>query len=173
MRKIVITGCSGGGKSTLLAELATRGQAVVKEPGRRVIAAERAAGGTGFPWDDADRFADLAFWMAVADHATAKADVTFFDRSALDQAAWYARQGSAPPGDVPHYDKTVFMAPPWPDIHSTDPDRRHGFDAAVDEYTDLVIRLPDWGYHCHVLPMVSVTDRADFILDTLAREAAA
>jgi predicted ATPase len=36
-RFVVISGCSGGGKSTLLAELARRGHAVVEEPGRRIV----------------------------------------------------------------------------------------------------------------------------------------
>ena len=35
----VISGCSGGGKSTLLMELARRGHAVVDEPGRRIVQA--------------------------------------------------------------------------------------------------------------------------------------
>jgi predicted ATPase len=42
-RFVVISGCSGGGKSTLLAELGRRGHAVVEEPGRR-IACSRAEG---------------------------------------------------------------------------------------------------------------------------------
>ena len=173
MRKIVITGCSGGGKSTLLAELAKRGHAVVEEPGRRVIAAERAGGGNGFPWQDPDRFADLAFWMAVGDHATATGDLTFFDRSALDQAAWYARQQRNPPGDVPRYDRTVFLVPPWPEIYETDEDRRHDLEAARVEYEDLSQRLPGWGYIGHVVPKTSVTARADFVLERIEREAAA
>jgi len=173
MRKIVITGCSGGGKSSLIRVLKARGQAVVEEPGRRVIAAERAQGGNGLPWDDAKRFADLAFWMAVGDHATATAEITFFDRSALDQAAWYAREGLAPPGDVPRYDPVLFLAPPWPEIFERDADRQHGFDAAVAEFDDLTARLPAWGYACHLLPKLSVEERADFILATLERGAAA
>ncbi|WP_410012764.1 AAA family ATPase [Sodalis sp. C49] len=36
-RLIVISGCSGGGKSTLLAELKRRGYTVVEEPGRHGI----------------------------------------------------------------------------------------------------------------------------------------
>ena len=167
MRRIVITGCSGGGKSALAAELRARGHVVIDEPGRRVIAAERASGGTGLPWEDADRFADLAFWMAVGDHAGAEAALTFFDRSALDQAAWYARRGTAPPGEVPHYDQTVFLAPPWPEIYEPDSDRRHGFETAVEEYDDLVRRLPGWGYRCHTLPKAPVVARADHVLSVI------
>jgi predicted ATPase len=36
-RFVVISGCSGGGKSTLLAELARRGYRTVEEPGRRIV----------------------------------------------------------------------------------------------------------------------------------------
>ena len=167
MRKVVITGCSGGGKSTLLDELFRRGHATVAEPGRRVIAAERASGGTGFPWDDTHRFASLAFWMAVGDHGTATEDPTFYDRSALDQAAWFHREGFPVPGDVPRYDDTVFVAPPWTELFETDDDRRHDYDDAVTEFDDLMQRLPGWGYRCHLLPKIGVSDRADWVLATL------
>lgn len=166
-RRVVLTGCSGGGKSTLLAELGARGYATVAEPGRRVIAAERASGGNGFPWENAERFSALAFWMAVGDHATADEGLTFFDRSALDQAAWFAREGRDMPGVLPEYDRTVFVAPPWAEIFETDDDRQHGWDDAVAEYNDLMKRLPVWGYLCHVLPKTSVQERADWVLDTL------
>lgn len=173
MRRVVLTGCSGGGKSTLLGELPDRGFATVSEPGRRVIAAERATGGTGFPWEDADRFAHLAFWMAVGDHGAAKDEVTFFDRSALDQVAWFARAGRDLPGEVPEYDGDVIVAPPWPGIFGADSDRRHGFDDAIVEYDDLMERLPALGYRCHVLPKVSVAERAVWVMATLGISEAA
>ena len=154
----------------MISELSMRGYATVAEPGRRVIAAERARDGDGFPWENAERFADLAFWMAVGDHGAAESDPTFFDRSALDQAAWYARQGSAPPGEVPSYDSQVFLVPPWREIFETDDDRRHGFDAAVVEYGDLATRLPAWGYHTHILAKAPVADRADKVLEVMAGE---
>ncbi len=173
MRRVVLTGCSGGGKSSLLAELGARGYATVKEPGRRVIASERASRGNGFPWENANRFADLAFWMAVGDHGTAEKDPTFFDRSALDQAAWYARVGRYLPGELPVYDRDVFVAPPWRENFETDEDRQHGFEAALAEYGDLMQRLPEWGYRCHMLPKVAVSDRADWVLTALGLNEAA
>jgi predicted ATPase len=39
-RFVVISGCSGGGKSTLIAELGPRGHAVVGEPGQRIVKEE-------------------------------------------------------------------------------------------------------------------------------------
>lgn len=59
-RLVVISGCSGGGKSTLLAELARRGHATVEEPGRRIVKQERQAGGPALPWNDPVAFARRA-----------------------------------------------------------------------------------------------------------------
>ncbi len=55
-RLIVISGCSGGGKSTLLDELRARGCAVVSEVGRRLLREELACGGTALPWADPTAF---------------------------------------------------------------------------------------------------------------------
>ncbi len=49
-RFVVLSGCSGGGKSTLLAELRRRGHACVEEPGRRIIQEEARNGGQAVPW---------------------------------------------------------------------------------------------------------------------------
>ena len=51
-RFVVISGCSSGGKSTLIAELGKRGHAVVDEPGRRIVKEELASGGSALPWLD-------------------------------------------------------------------------------------------------------------------------
>jgi predicted ATPase len=48
-RFVVISGCSGGGKSTLLAELVGRGYAAVEEPGRRIVEEELAATDQHYP----------------------------------------------------------------------------------------------------------------------------
>jgi hypothetical protein len=71
-RFVVISGCSGGGKSTLLAELARRGQAVVEEPGRRIVREERAGDGAALPWVDPAAFARRAVAMALADREAAE-----------------------------------------------------------------------------------------------------
>ena len=68
-RFVVISGCSGGGKSTLLGEFARRGHAVVDEPGRRIVREEIERNGTALPWVDGAAFARRAVDMALADRA--------------------------------------------------------------------------------------------------------
>lgn len=87
-RLIVISGCSGGGKSTLLAELARRGYSTVEEPGRRIVRAELAGTGEALPWIDPEAFARRAIALALADLAAAQqlAGDVFFDRGVVDAA---------------------------------------------------------------------------------------
>jgi predicted ATPase len=59
-RFVVISGCSGGGKSTLLNELGRRGYATVGEPGRRIIKQELRGEGFALPWVDEIAFARRA-----------------------------------------------------------------------------------------------------------------
>ncbi len=164
VRNIVITGCSGGGKSTLLDELARRGHAVVKEPGRRII----ALGGPK-PWDDPIGFAQAAIEMAIADIAEATGEIVFFDRCALDALVWFLRT-ETPISDAMKrrvlelpYDRTLFIAPPWPEIFEQDADRRHDLTAALAEYEALCDRLPRFGFALHTLPKRAPKERADWV----------
>lgn len=167
---IVISGCSGGGKSTLLRELALRGHTVVLEPGRRVIAQEVYSGGGALPWTDMGAFARRAITMALADrdHAAAVEGPVFFDRSLIDAATALEHATGEPIlaqlGTAHPYHPNVFMAPPWPEIWQNDSERRHGFDDAVAEYERLCTAYSQLGYQLLELPKVSVEERADFII---------
>jgi len=173
-RFVVISGCSGGGKSTLLAELARRGFAVVEEPGRRIVQEELGSGGTALPWVDAAAFARRAVALALADRAAAEASGAwvFFDRGLVDAAAALQHLTGEPALETvarPHpYHRQVFLTPPWPEIYGTDPERRHGFDAAVAEYERLLAAYPALGYEVVILPKTGVAERADLLLATLA-----
>ncbi|MBX7501410.1 AAA family ATPase [Qipengyuania sp. YG27] len=168
MADILITGCSGGGKTTLLDELAARGCRTVAEPGRRLIAQGIA------PWDDAEAFLRAAADMAMADlaaHASIDEPV-FYDRGLFDALAGLERIGVTPVADAlgeeRPYAGGVFLAPPWPEIYAEDSMRRHDFEAARDEYEHLAELLPKLGYSPLTLPKLPVGDRADFVLRKLA-----
>jgi predicted ATPase len=174
-RFVVISGCSSGGKSTLLAELGRRGHAVVKEPGRRIVREELTRGGRALPWVDGAAFARRAIAMALADRASVNAldGLVFFDRGLIDAAAALQHLTGEPVlpelAGSHRYHRRVFLAPPWPEIYATDPERRHGFDTALAEYSRLLEVYPSLGYDIVVLPKVGVAERADLVLTTLAQ----
>lgn len=173
-RYVVLSGCSGGGKSTLLAELQRRGHAVVEEPGRRVVKAELQNGGGALPWIDLAAFARRAIETSIADRETANAfsKLVFFDRGLVDAAAALEHATGEPVlerlGRQYRYNETVFLTPPWPEIYVRDADRRHGFEDAIAEYERLERAYPMLGYRVIVLPKGTVDVRADVVLAALS-----
>ena len=136
-RFVVISGCSGGGKSTLLAELGRRGHTVIEEPGRRIVIEEMSNGGSALPWVDRAAFARRAIAMALADRSSAPASGgwIFFDRSLIDAAIALQHVTREPVleefGQTHRYHRRVFLAPPWPELYMIDRERRHNPAAAV------------------------------------------
>jgi len=174
-RFVVISGCSGGGKSTLVAELGRRGHAVVAEPGRRIVKEESNGDGSALTWVDEAAFARRAVAMALADRISAGTldGWVFFDRGLVDAAAGLQHLTGDPVlaalGQSHRYHRRVFLTPPWPEIYMTDRERRrHGLDAAIAEYSRLLEVYPSLGYEVSVLPKVGMAERADFVLDALA-----
>ncbi len=173
-RPVLITGCSGGGKSTLLAELKGRGHSVIEEPGRRIVAEELTVGGNALPWRDPTAFAERALALAHADllAASRMSGLVFFDRGlidaavALQQACGIAYRTTL--GGKRHYAKSVFLAPPWAEIYATDSARRHDLATALAEFERLQRALNRLGYSARLLPKTNVKKRADFVLRTLA-----
>jgi predicted ATPase len=173
--RVVISGCSGGGKSTLLGELQRRGHVTVAEPGRRIITGQIRRGGNALPWADMAAFLREALRVAAMDLERIAwcAGPVFFDRGLIDAATGLQRLCREPLseslGDSRPYGRIVFLAPPWPEIYRADEERRHGFPDAVAEYAHLVTTYRLLGYEVRPLPRVSVAARADFVLDTIHR----
>ncbi|WP_261385787.1 AAA family ATPase [Tateyamaria omphalii] len=169
----LISGCSSGGKSSLLTHLRAQGFATVAEPGRRIIAEERKGAGHALPWRNLRAFAERALAMGLSDleAATSASEPVFFDRGVVDAAvALEHTNGPAVReslGAQRHYAIPVFIAPPWPEIYVQDADRAHGFDAAVEEFDRLMTHFAALGYETCLLPKQSVAERAQFVLARL------
>ncbi|WCE07632.1 AAA family ATPase [Pseudomonas sp. JBR1] len=176
-RFVVISGCSGGGKSTLLVELRRRGHAVCDEPGRRVVALEEQVGGQALPWVDLEHFLRKALDVALDDYTRAfdHNGWVFFDRGLIDAAVGLSIL--RPEEDLtellrahPYYPQ-VFLVPPWPEIYVQDDARRHTFADAVAEFETLEQAYPALGYQVSLLPKTGVPERADFLLHSLGKAA--
>ena len=164
----ILSGCSGGGKSTLLAALAARGVTTVPEPGRRLV-----EGGGPDPQTAPLDFARACLHLSLQDYAEAFARPApvVFDRGLVDAVVNLAfLEGRAPDtsllGAHP-FAETVFLAPPWPEIYVTDSARRHSLADARPEYDRLNAAYPALGYRVTHLPKTSVEARADLVAAAL------
>jgi predicted ATPase len=175
-RFIVLSGCSGGGKSTLLAALQRRGFAVFEEPGRQIVKEQHHIGGPALPWSDPLLFVELCVSRAMHQMVLAARHVgpVFFDRGIVDAVSHFEHIGAPIPAHLANavqrlrYREVVFMAPPWREIFNSDTERQHSFDAALAAYGSLRQTYERVGYVLVDLPRIDVDRRVKFIRDHLA-----
>ena len=176
-RLVVVFGCSGGGKSALLAEMARRGYQVNPEPGRQIVKEQTFIGGDGLPWANVPRFVELCVARATYFYNAALPSdkAALFDRSIVDAISYLARQGFPTPPYLRNalqryrYARVVFLTPPLGGAVQERPRAQHAFSDAVAEYEDLLESYPASGYEVEVILKAGVCERADFLEDRLDR----
>ena len=169
---IVLSGCSGGGKSSLLAELKRRGFVTYAEPGRDVVREQLETGGKALPWEDTERFIELTIARSLNNlRDAARSDrIAFFDRGIIDQMSAYPHRGLDIPlalrglADQYRYRESVFMVPPWEEIFENDSERRHSFADAIAMYSANVTTYEEFGYRLVTVPKMSIAARAEFMI---------
>src|SRR5215831_5322062 len=174
---VVLSGCSGGGKSSLLAELGRRGFPIYEEAGRQVVKEQLYIGGNALPWSDASQFVELTISRSIHQMLTAaRSDqLSFFDRGIVDQVSGLEHLNLPVPQhllsatDRFRYHEKVFMMPPWPEIFSNDNERKHSFEDAVSNYATLLRTYARLGYQIVLVPKLDVSARADFVVNLVNR----
>lgn len=169
-RLVVVSGCSCGGKTSLLAEMARRGHATQPEPGQAIITEQLASGGEGLPWVNERKFVDLCVVRALRLYRSARASraTTLFDRSLLDNLAALVRRGAPIPGHWARaigryrYSQRVYLVPPWRALFDR-AERQHTFGEAVAEYESLLEFYPEHGYEIVLIPRGTIAERADWL----------
>lgn len=172
---IVLSGCSGSGKSSLLRALAGRGYRVVPEPGRQVIREQVYIGGGATPDRDTIKFLELTISRTM--HHMISAALTtsrvFFDRSIVDQISGFEQMGITIPvplqraAELFRYHERIFITPPWPEIFCNDAERTHSFESAIASYAAQLKTYERFGYKPVAVPQLGVEERADFVLRNL------
>jgi predicted ATPase len=174
-RFVMLTGCSGGGKSSLLAELARRGYRTFAEPGRQIVKEQMLIGGPALPDKDGERFCEFCISRTM-NRMTEAADgsgLVFFDRGIVDALCYWEIRGTELPahwadaGRRFRFHRKVFVLPPWPEIFETDCERRHSYEDALAHYPVLLKLYRDFGYETVIVPKLPVPERADFVLSAV------
>lgn len=164
----VITGASGGGKSTLVAALKELGYSTIPEAALAIMREQLECNGKVLPSVDRMAFMELVFARSVQDYESVQSlkGPVFFDRGIPE---WLRLLGmSAQPNAIEakrcRYASTVFVAEPWPEIYVCDHYRQHSFERAAKSYEPTISAYIEAGYKTCVIPKVSVQERVEFIL---------
>jgi predicted ATPase len=172
---IVISGCSSGGKSTLLSELENHGYSIIPEAGRILVKEQLEIKSEITPWQNPKLFCEKLIERSVIayNHAkeipSAKGQVIFFDRCILEGIIYYQNlkiENSTKYDNLVHklrYDPIILMTPPWKEIYCQDEERKHSYEEAVEEYEQLLKSYPKYGYQILEIPKMSIKKRFQFV----------
>jgi predicted ATPase len=168
----IVTGCSGGGKSSIIDALRARGFLCVDEAGREIVKEQLRIGGDALPWQDDVKFTELLLerYVQLFERVAERTRPVFFDRGIPEALAWARVRGQPLPAhhraamERHRYARAVFVAPPWPEIFRTDAERRHSYDDALREYPETLAAYREAGYDLIEIPKAPISERADFIV---------
>ena len=170
----IITGGPGGGKTSLLENLATHGYNFIPETARQIMK-ERLAKGLA-PRPDPRTFAQQIFdqdWKNFISNS-GRSSLLFFDRSFMDSACMLfdsdlnSYENIRDTYMANRYNNMVFITPPWKEIYHNDEERDQTFEQSIEVYDRLDKWYKECGYEIVVLPKDTVENRAKFILNQVA-----
>jgi predicted ATPase len=170
MKRYIITGAPGTGKTTLINALRVYGFTCFEEVSRRVICFQQQNQGDKTPWQDVVGFSNLVYQKTVEELNIKITQTTFVDRSLVDNIAYLKLKKQAIGAGFlnfnykKHYHTTVFMLPPWQEIYTEDPQRLHAFEVAKELHELLLQTYIDLGFSIEILPKTTVSKRVRHIV---------
>jgi len=172
VRRIVLTGAPGVGKTRLLAALHARGHGVVDHSARAIIQERRARGLS--PRPPAPEFARQILLLDISGYARPPGPgLVFFDRSIVDalgmvdEASGLDARALADHLARYPYDRCVFVLPPWEAIYATDTERDQSFADAQRVHEAVTRWYRRCGYDLIEVPIGTVEERCAFVLRTV------
>ena len=171
----ILSGCSGGGKSSLLGEMQKRGYSIIPEAGRRVVANAQKNDTDALPWKSPNAFVRACVELHLRDLASSSVltGPVLLDRSLIDVISYLEFKFLPVPQDLanllktPRYESLVFITPPWPEVFENDGQRKVSFSEAVLEHEHLCQTFSRLGFTLQEVPQHPLPDRADFIEQVL------
>jgi predicted ATPase len=172
--RVALTGGPGGGKTSLLGELAKRGHSIAPEVARAIIADRKARGLSARPTPGEFARAIIARDIAQYEAVSTVKGLVFFDRSLLDSLWMLGEVTELSRGEQRllkqyPYHSTAFVLPPWRAIYRTDTERDQTYEQAVAVCHSLRAWYARCGYTAIDVPVGTVDERCEFVLQHCRR----
>jgi predicted ATPase len=175
--KFIISGGPGFGKTSIITRLHHLGFACEHEISRSIIKDQIDSGGDILPWKNLELFSRIVFEKRVKQfHEAPHQKLVFFDRGVPDVLAYMMLDNIEIPDKYyqslleVNYNNLVFLTPPWEMIFANDSERMENFEQAVIIHHKIEEMYRELGYDTCQLPLLSVEERVNFILEILKQK---
>lgn len=177
-KRIVITGGPGSGKTALINFLEQEGHFVIHEISRDVIREAQEQGIDQLFLEQPLLFSEKLLEGRLKQFhqgESCTSPTLFYDRGMPDVTAYMDFAEVSYPESFSNtcsaykYD-AIFVLPPWEDIYQQDNERYESFEQAEKIFQFLKKGYEDYGYHVHEVPVGTIKDRVQYILDSLKND---
>ncbi len=175
IKRIVITGGPGSGKTTLIEHLEQNGNTVMHEISRQIIVEAQKDGIDQLFLKDAILFSDKLIKGRLNQFEKAEklgSNTIFFDRGMPDVTAYMEYVDVRYPADfsdlcLQYRYNTIFILPPWKEIYTTDNERYESFEEAEKIFNFLKTEYEKFGYQIITVPVGNIDERIKFINENI------
>lgn len=173
MKKFVITGGPGVGKTSTIEDLKKKGYYIVSETAREIIEEQLKANGKILPWLNLDSFNLKIIELQEKKEKSIpeKIKLAFLDRGIIDCIGYYKAEKRLPIKEVAQaakntsYDK-VFMLDPLP-CYVKDDVRKEDEKKAILLHKEIEKAYEEAGVPVTKVPVASINERTKFILEKI------
>lgn len=178
IKRIVITGGPGSGKTALINYLEREGYQVMHEISRDVILEAQKDGIEQLFLENPILFSEKLLEGRLKQFHAGKnfsAPVLFYDRGMPDVTAYMDFVDIHYPENFSEtilkykYDE-IFLLPPWREIYQQDNERYESFEQAQKIFHFLKKGYENYGYKVTEVPVGAIKERVNFILENLKNE---
>ncbi len=175
LKRIVLTGAPGTGKTTTINYLKEKGFYCFEEISRDIIRGFQSKGISNPFISNPNLFNKQIFQERIKQFNNIKKEYQspiFYDRGIHDVVAYMEYANTPIPYEYKiacqkfKYD-LLFIFPPWKEIYNTDSERFESFEQACNLHKALLKVYAKYNYSPIEVPKSSVTSRIQFITDTL------
>lgn len=170
MKKYVITGGPGIGKTTVIEILASMDYEIVPESARIVIEEEKANNSDILPWINLAKFQEKVFEKQIESEEKINRSPAFLDRGIIDGHGYCKNGEIETPSKIFELDKNryekIFILEPLSN-YQNDPARFEDLEEAKKIHNSIIEAYREFEYEIIFVPVMSPEKRVKFILDYL------
>ena len=175
MKRVLLIGSPGSGKTTILTELRKRGYTCFKEVSREIILEAQKRGIRQLFLTNPNEFNEKLLSGRIAQFEACEnieKNYAFIDRGVPDIIAYNEYINIASTSETIKASKElvydfVFLFPAWEAIFKKDNERYENFKEAVKIEGNLKETYTKYGYEICTVPLGDVVDRANYILNII------